>query len=108
MAYKYKAMRDGVLNNPYRFVQANEIITSPIEIDASWLAEIVEGQPIPEIPELPTFANIKLAQPNEYPYEPQGIDPESKYGEGMKDLKALEDKIDGAEETSGTGDQEVL
>lgn len=57
--YRYRAVKDGTLSSPYRFIRKGEIVTSDDPINASWLVDakkavLDEARPV--------FGGMKHAQ----------------------------------------------
>jgi len=53
--FKYKALSNGTLNHPYRFVEAGEIVESDVEIKARWLLPLREANALKPLPLMPNL-----------------------------------------------------
>lgn len=96
MTYKYKAVSDGVLSNPYRRVRKGEtiIFTEPLEQPSKWLIPHEEYKPEPDLPLIPHmgFEKRTVAHASTTPHSDLGSD---QYKGGMDDLKRAEAIQDG-------------
>lgn len=127
MAYRYRAISDGTLANPYRFVNKGQIIDSNTPIKASWLVD-AETPPADPLPVMPVM-NRAGAAVQEITIPP--VPSSSQYDAHIETLKRMENKQDGISEPvkpaepvelarladdggivnpggDGTGNQEVL
>lgn len=53
--YKYKAIQDGTLSEPYRFVPQGTVVVLPekLEKPSSWLVPVNQAKSLPVIPPVP-------------------------------------------------------
>lgn len=100
--FEYKAMTNGSLSNPYRFVRKGTKVQSETEISASWLEPIIDGKE-PVIQEKPVTPYLDEVTNRAKPPEPVAAIPEA-YSDQMEQVIANEKRIDGtttAEEEAG-------
>lgn len=104
---EYKAVKDGVLSDPYRFVKKGEVIDLDESVKASWLVP----SNTPDDPKRPIVPYLKSANNKRLPPSAKkiaGDDSRQEHIKTMKkasDDKALKDKKD---ESKGTGNKDVL
>lgn len=129
--FRYRATKTGVLNNPFRYVKAGEVVESKHEISASWLVDEKKFMPAPA---LPVSGHMVLAGTQVQQVLTPPVVSTKGYTDQMEQLKKLEaiqdaknvepapalpvteeEHVDEVEETSGeqvqplgTGDQDVL
>ncbi len=92
MKYRYRAVKNGVLSEPYRYVKAGELVILDQEVKSSWLVrEEKYATPV----DLPiTSASIEpkqLSTPNAIPPVPSS----PAYTSAMESIKNLEAQQDG-------------
>lgn len=103
MSYRYRANKDGVLSNPYKYVEKGEYIVLPSPIKASWLDEAPESGELPPLVELPVFPHLNKAVDNGH----------KAYTTALTDIDKIDDYQDSSvgdkkNKKTGSGDQDVL
>jgi len=92
---KFKATKDGILSDPYKRVEAGDVVIVDDKIgkSASWLVPVEDYKPDPEMPIVPhmDINQPKPPQTNEVPPAPSGTN----YQNQMEDIVAKEGAEDG-------------
>jgi len=109
--YHYKAIANGTLANPYRFVRKGQRVSSEVEIKSTWLKAIIDGKEpvIEELPITPYIDDVSKRQKPELPVQ-VFTDAYSEQMNAIQKLEAIQDGEEGAEASSpsGSGDQDVI
>lgn len=63
MAFEYKAISNGTLNNPYRFIEKDQIVVSDVEIKSKWLVSIEAADKIAKEPLMSHMNTADKPQP---------------------------------------------
>lgn len=118
--FKYKAVKAGVLSNPYRFVEEGEVIHSTEEIKASWLVPHDKYKKPKELPVTSANAPKTLSNPA-MAFVPPQIASDPNYDaqiaalqerEAVQDGKQVEPEadavVDDAQENTTASEQNVL
>jgi hypothetical protein len=107
MGYCYRALENGTLGNPYRFIKKGDVFETEEPIKAKWLVlekDYVAAKPLPITPYLSKEGHkIKPVVAQASSLKPPAIK-DANYDAQMKDIKRLERVIDG----KPTGDKEVI
>lgn len=97
--FKYKALTNGTLNHPYRFVTAGEIVELDEKINARWLIPLKDANAQKPLPLMPIM-NIAGSQVEHITVAP--IAPRPDYDAQMGTLIAKEQAQDAAKAASDT------
>lgn len=92
--YQYKAIKDGVLSNPYKRVREGDVVTlSKPVVKSTWLVPVEDYKPKPEQVTVPHMQKVPPKEPQtvSVPPAPSSVN----YQRGMEDIKAMEAKQDG-------------
>lgn len=92
---KYKAIKNGVLSNPYRRVREGDVVTLGGEVKATWLVPLESYKPEPEKPTVPHMEKRKPAPTD------VGVGPapaSENYDNAMESIKKSEAAQDGLTE----------
>jgi len=92
---KYKAIKNGVLSNPYRRVREGDVVTLEGEVKATWLVPL-EGY-TPE-PEKPTVPHMEKRQPAPTDLGVGPAPSSDNYESAMESIKKSEAAQDGLTE----------
>lgn len=96
--YRYRATKDGYLNDPHGYVEVGKVITSSVPIKASWLAPL-EGNRVPPLePEKPLMPKMNVAGSNVKTVNHPEID-DPTYTQAMEGVIRQENLQDGIEPT---------
>lgn len=90
--YRYKAISNGTLSNPYRFVEAGQVVISPVPITAKWLVTLEEARRIPQLPITPYMRTPGSDRVNVL-HAPAPVDPN--YDNQIRVIRDAEDRRDG-------------
>lgn len=90
--FKYKAIANGTLSDPYRFVKAGEIVHSDVEIKCKWLVSEKDAAALKPLPLMP---NLSVVNRNARFVPPLPPIQRNDYDAQMQAVKEAEDARDG-------------
>jgi len=102
--YKYKAIGDGVLSDPYRRVKKGDVVSVQEPLEASWMVPLEEHKPEPDLPIVPHM-NIKKNAPKANDIPPTPVS--DGYSNQMDSIKAKEAVEDGEAESFDDAMKEI-
>lgn len=105
--YKYKAIKAGVLSDPYKRVREGEVVTlsEPLKSKSRWLVPLEDYTPQPEMVTVPHMQHTAPREPHSHMPPPAAES--NQYSEGMKNIKAAEMVQDGKAENYNAAKQEL-